>query len=375
MLLLLPCWVVLFSWFPVHAHDGHEHPNAPGPGHHHPSIGPEVPGQDDGIEAPPTEDSEKATTGSGRYTFRHRPIEIPEAMQEHLQGAHGGFAVDSEADGGDGSTYFSLKGVGLLRLGPQLDEIEVLGGDPALTAVNLHNTCLFRESGKTYLALPSDEGQKAFLASTDGALVRTFPNPYGDERAFRVCDLEYVDGLLFAPNGYADNVVFATNPFSTDPDDERTGTWESLRFGGKGEEHGKFGTAHGITRVPGSNVFTIADRANSRLETYTTEGRYIAGVALPEGCLPCDTDYHGDLTLVGCLRGPGNSTPAPIYILEKGNLVAELNIGRDLGLEGFTHIHNAAFRVVKRADGTEQLFVLAYAWNPGNFAVLEQVME
>ena len=170
-------------------------------------------------------------------------------------------------------------------------------------------------------------------------------------------------------------MCFTTRPLVGSPSDPAIGTWEDLRFGGAGKDHGQFGTAHGITRFPGTNTFTVADRANSRLESYSPEGRYIGGIVLPEGCLPCDVDYHGDLALVGCLKGPGGSTPAPIYILEKGNLVAELNIGRDLGLEGFTHIHNAAFRVVEQPDGSEKLYVLAYAWNPGNFAILEQVIE
>ena len=48
-------------------------------------------------------------------------------------------------------------------------------------------------------------------------------------------------------------------------------------------------------------------------------------------------------------------------------------VGRDLGLDGFTHVHNAAFRPVRRDDITWKLFVLVYAWNPGNFALLGQV--
>jgi len=60
-------------------------------------------------------------------------------------------------------------------------------------------------------------------------------------------------------------------------------------------------------------------------------------------------------------------------VFEDGNLVSELNIGRDLGLDGFTHIHNAVFRVIEKADGSRKFFILAYAWNPGNFVILEQV--
>lgn len=63
----------------------------------------------------------------------------------------------------------------------------------------------------------------------------------------------------------------------------------------------------------------------------------------------------------------------PIYLFEDGNLISEINIGADLGLEGFTHIHNAVFRVVEGADGSRKFFILAYAWNPGDFVILEQV--
>ncbi|MFT5284265.1 MAG: hypothetical protein ACI8TQ_000421 [Planctomycetota bacterium] len=313
-------------------------------------------------------------TGAGKYVFRHRPLEIPAAMSKHLAGAHGGFAHDSIATGGDGSTYFSLRSVGLLKLNASLSKIEVIGGDEAFTKVNLHNTSLFREAGIPYLALPSDEAQLAYLTTLEGQLLRTFPNPYGESgEVFRVCDLEYVGGTLFAVNGYGDNVCFATRPLHGSAAAPTVGVWEPLRFGGSGTEHGRFGTAHGITRFPNTNTFTIADRANARLESYSPDGSYIGGIKLPEGSMPCDVDYYRNLTLVGCLKGAGGSTPAPIYLLEDGNLVAELNVGRDLGLAGFTHIHNAAFHIVKQRDGSEKLFVLAYSWNPGNFAILEHV--
>ncbi len=128
-----------------------------------------------------------------------------------------------------------------------------------------------------------------------------------------------------------------------------------------------------MTRVPGTNVFTIADRKNARLETFAPGGRYVAGLTLAPGAMPCSVDYYGRFSLVACLRGPGESTPAPIYVFEDGNLVSEINIGRDLGLAGFTHIHNAVFRVIEGEDESRKFYILAYAWNPGNFAILEQV--
>ena len=43
-------------------------------------------------------------------------------------------------------------------------------------------------------------------------------------------------------------------------------------------------------------------------------------------------------------------------------------IKEDLGLEKFTHIHNA---VLRKHGGKH--YVIAQAWNPGDFAILEQV--
>lgn len=312
-----------------------------------------------------------ARTGQGEYVFEHRPVVIPNEVRLQLGHAHGGFAVDSEVDGGDGSVYFGLKGVGLLRLLPDLSRVEVVGGAEELARVNLHNASLFRVESKPRLVLPSDEGQRVFITDLAGQIVRSLDNPYGESnRPFRVCDVDVVGDRLFAVNGYADNVVFASTSLSS-PASEWA--WDTLRFGGRGTEHGRFGTAHGVTRVPGTNVMAIADRANGRIECYTPEGNYFGGVRLPDGCLPCDVDYHGRLAVVGCLKGPGGTTPAPIYILKDGNIVSELNVEKDLGLKGFTHIHNAVFRSIRQADGSERLFVIVYAWNPGNFAVLERV--
>lgn len=40
----------------------------------------------------------------------------------------------------------------------------------------------------------------------------------------------------------------------------------------------------------------------------------------------------------------------------------------ELGLANFQHIHNAT--IVKRNG---KLYIIAQAWNPGDFAILEQV--
>ena len=40
----------------------------------------------------------------------------------------------------------------------------------------------------------------------------------------------------------------------------------------------------------------------------------------------------------------------------------------ELGLANFQHVHNAALREING-----KLYVIAQAWNPGDFAILEQV--
>jgi hypothetical protein len=312
------------------------------------------------------------TTGAGSFVYRHRPLDLPPRMKENLAGAHSAFLPDREVDGGDGATWFTLSGVGLLRLDRDLNAIDDIGGDAELAGANIHGGAILRRDSRMYLALASDSAERLWITDSTGHIIRTFESPYGPGGSpFKVCDAAYVDGLLFAANGYADNVCFTCDPFQGTASDSRAGVWQPLRFGGDGAQHGRFGTAHGVTRVPDTNVLMFADRRNSRLESYTPKGGYLGGLAMPPGALPCSVDYHGRLALVACLRGEGGSTPAPIYIFEDGNLVSELNLGRDLGLDGFTHVHNAVFRATGAADVNERPFVLAYAWNPGAFAVLE----
>jgi hypothetical protein len=42
----------------------------------------------------------------------------------------------------------------------------------------------------------------------------------------------------------------------------------------------------------------------------------------------------------------------------------------DLGLENFKHVHNAVLR-----EYNNKLYIIAQAWNPGDFAILEQVKK
>jgi len=91
---------------------------------------------------------------------------------------------------------------------------------------------------------------------------------------------------------------------------------------------------------------------------------------MPLGSFPCDVDYLGRYAIVGALHGPDRSKGAPIYLFENEQLVSTVMPKEELGLENFQHVHNA---VLHERDG--KLYIIAQAWNPGDFAILEQVAE
>ena len=70
------------------------------------------------------------------------------------------------------------------------------------------------------------------------------------------------------------------------------------------------------------------------------------------------------------MRGSDRSKGAPIYIYEDDQLISTIMVKEELGLENFQHIHNA---VLHEVGG--KLYVIAQAWNPGDFAILEQVTD
>jgi len=89
---------------------------------------------------------------------------------------------------------------------------------------------------------------------------------------------------------------------------------------------------------------------------------------MPSGSLPCDINYlDQQYSVVPALEGPDKSKGAPIYILEDEKLVSTLMIKEDLGLANFVHIHNAAIRKIG-----SKFYIFALAWDPGDFAILEQ---
>lgn len=323
------------------------------------------------------------TTGEGAYQFRvfqTRDL-LPQEAQAVLESAHGGFAVDRRE--GQGHTYFALPGAGIIRLAPDMKSADLIASPDDLKNNNMHNTTLWQTpDGTPYLSFPANDQAKVFTTTLDGELVHTlraprdrddFDEPVVNEYfskggAFVPTDTEVLDGRMYITTGYSPLDYVLTAALGGDKTPEFT--WHDLAFGGRGDGPGQFGTGHGIVIDPDGKHLTVADRPNAQLEHFTRYGHYRGTTNLPEGAFPCDVDYEGGYTLVGCLHGADRSKGAPIYLLKGEEVISTLMIREDLGLEKFTHIHNAVLHTVN-----DRLYVIAQAWNPGDFVILEQVLE
>jgi hypothetical protein len=323
-------------------------------------------------------------SGNGKYRFRvlYTSAHLPSEAQVPavLKAAHGGFAVDRRP--GRGEIYFALPGAGIVRLSGDLKTSKMLPTDPAMRDTNLHNALFWQaKDGTPFLSFPGNGAAKIFTTDLEGRLVHSLNAPDGKrDLGFPVAtdyfagggkfiptDVEQLDGLFYIPTGYSslDFVLTAritsTAPFAAE--------WNDLAFGGRGAGLGQFGTGHGVAVPPGAKRIDIADRPNSEIDRFTRYGQYLSTLRLPLGSFPCDIAYLDNYAVVGALHGPDRTKGAPIYLLENDQLVSTVMPKEELGLTNFQHIHNAT--IVKLGA---KLYIIAQAWNPGDFAVLEQVI-
>jgi hypothetical protein len=91
---------------------------------------------------------------------------------------------------------------------------------------------------------------------------------------------------------------------------------------------------------------------------------------MPAGSFPCDIYYLDQYAVVASLDGPDTRKGAPIYILEDDKLISTIMPKEDLGLQNFQHNHNAVLRIIGNKN-----YIVLQAWNPGDFAILEQVTD
>jgi hypothetical protein len=319
--------------------------------------------------------------GAMRFRVLYTASHLPAEAQAVLEKAHGGFAVDRRP--GKGETYFALPGAGIIQISADLKSTRLLPTPAEMKDTNLHNaTIWYAEDGAAFLSFPGNAAGQVFTTTLEGKLVHALNPPNGESDlghpvandyfkgrgGFVPTDVEQLDGLLYITTGYSnlDFVltarVLSTNPFQA--------AWHDLAFGGRGGAAGQFGTGHGITVPPGTKRLDIADRPNSEIDRFTRHGQYLSTLRMPLGSFPCDIDYEGRYGIVGSLHGPDRSKGAPIYILEDDKLISTVMAKEDLGLEKFQHIHNAVLR-----QHGNKLYIIAQAWNPGDFAILEQVAD
>ena len=340
--------------------------------------------QEAATPAPPgtIDPAAKGVSGTGALRFRVllTSASLPEEARRVLVSAHGGFAVDHRP--GKEETYFALPGAGILRLGADLKQVALVPTAAEMKDTNLHNTRIwYAPDGTALLSFPANDKGRVFTTSLAGELLHTLARPTeGDEfglpsvrdyfvggGAFVPTDVEFLDGLLYITTGYSSlDTVLTARVTSYRP---LKAAWFDLAFGGRGPAAGQLGTGHGITVPPGTKRIDVADRANGEIDRFTRHGQYLSTLRMPMGSLPCDIDYVGRYAVVAALDGPDRSKGAPIYLLEDDRLVSTIFPKDDLGLVNFKHIHNA---VLREAGG--KLYIIAQAWNPGDFAVLEQVV-
>ena len=323
----------------------------------------------------------RGVSGQGALRFRVLATAalLPEEARRVLVSAHGGFAVDHRE--GRGETYFFLPGAGILRLSADFKQVALVPTAPDMKDTNQHNTKIWYPSdGTAYLSFPANDKGRVFTTTLEDELVHTLARPTEDDDfglpvvhdfyagggAFAPTDVEYLDGLLYVTTGYSPlDAVLTARVTSARP---LRLAWHDLAFAGRGDGPGQLGTGHGLTIPRGTKRIDVADRANAEIDRFTRHGQYLSTLRLPTGSMPCDIDYLGRYAVVPALDGPDKSRGAPIYILEDDRLVSTVFPQEDLGLANFKHVHNA---VLRQVGG--RLYVIAQTWNPGDFAVLEQV--
>ena len=320
-------------------------------------------------------------SGGGKFKFQvlYGADHLPAEAVRVLVSAHGGFAVDRRQ--GKGETYFALPGAGIIQISADLDSTRLLETSAALKDTNLHNTTIWYASdGTPYLTFPANKDSRVFTTTLEGELAHTLNTPteandfdqpavnlyFQGKGNFVPTDVEQLDGLFYITTGYSklDFVltakILSTNPFKA--------VWHDLAFGGRGSGAGQFGKGHGITVPPGEKRIDVADRPNSKIDRFTRYGHYRSTLELPTGSFPCDIDYLGRYGIVGCLYGSDRSKGAPIYILDGDKIISTIMPKEELNLEKFQHIHNAVLHQVGA-----KFYIIVQAWNPGDFAILEQV--
>jgi hypothetical protein len=336
----------------------------------------------------------RSTTGQGDAIFSWEvdlTSAFPEGAKPFEKDMHGGFNEDKETS----IVYTGIPGYGLCAISPDLKTWQRIGSDDRLKG-NVHGLCVFKNrAGESRLALAQNEDGRVLIVGTDGTVHQELVQPRGGEfdfaqanayyshtpslqvpwgdrlgrhvPKFAVTDVTFHEGQLYAVTGYCDGDFVLTA--SEGPDG--VWAWGPIAWGGKGEEAGKFQTAHGIFAHDGS-IF-VANREAHQVVEFTPTGRLVRCLPdIPDGARICNLAHTGNYYVMNALE-PIPGTPAktaPIYAHSGERLLSTIEPG-DLGIPVLKHLHNVWPHYVTHDDGSRTLHLLVHGWSAGKYAVLK----
>ncbi|MEM6530385.1 MAG: hypothetical protein AAF653_18945 [Chloroflexota bacterium] len=305
------------------------------------------------------------------FTLREDLDVLPDGARDHEIDLHTGFATAA-----DGSMYYALPGVGIVRISADMQQQTVISVADVYRAMNFHSTRIATINGEEHLIFTANEHELVVVMTLDGELAFTLARPtlppYDDpETAYRPTDTLLIGDRLYVADGYAADYISVADVHSK--------MWEHI-FGGHTEdrtENGQFRTAHGLALAPDGKHLIIADRWNSRLQVHALDGTFVASHHLPYNAWLCNLDlieWQGRwLGVIACLYDVDEEKqrPAPLFVIdaETFEILSIIRTKEDFGVERAQRMHNAVWHVY---DG--RLYIVCHSWNPGKFMILEQVV-
>jgi hypothetical protein len=217
--------------------------------------------------------------GSGKWRYQWRPdlLQLPPGTE--IQDAHG-LEVDDNHNiyltyANWNSTTSSKPANGtdqncLIRWDPdgKNGQFMTKGGNQ-LCSGKPHGLKLANEGGKMFLyhsnVAETAHSRSGKLSKTtlEGEVVWQINGTFGQENEtnYRPCwwGVPPSGEYIYLADGYGSSNVY---PFTRD------GKWTGKTFGGRGKEHGKFETCHGITFDPRVGQLAVSDRENHRIEFF-----------------------------------------------------------------------------------------------------------
>ena len=263
--------------------------------------------------------SGKLLTGQGDLVFsfdKALPSKFPDAAKSHEKKMHGGFTEDPRT----GIVYTGIPGYGLCSISADLKEWKKLGKDKRLTGT-IHGQVFFIHNKVARLALAQPSDKRILITDLSGKILQEIRTPTGtefdfkpanefyakDQKGFKVTDLTYLKGKLYAVTGYSKGDFVLTL-------EEQNGkwAWAKLAWGGRGKNPGQFQTAHEVYAHEG--YIYVANRAAFQVVKFTKDGKFLGMLnEIPTGSKICNVSFLKGHFFFNALSRVAKTSSAPIY--------------------------------------------------------------